>query len=158
VTEAADPPSLKDTEQLVRAVRLLDHAAALLGEARAAHDRTPDRDPLSQQGNGLSSLCHGVSEAINEFAAVIGFARAGLEDRVESRLRAARWLGLLPIGTDRLKRPLEPSVAAALLLIRQVAEVYRPEAASRITKELAATEPSWPPPELTERLREALGD
>jgi len=160
VTAPAEPDdsSLTDTEQLVRAVQLLDHAGALLDEARVAHERAPDPDPLSQQGNGLNSLCHGVTDAINEFAGVIGFARAGLEDRAAARLRAARWIGLLPIGTDRLKRPLEPAVCAALLLIRQVAEVYRPEAATRIDEELAATEPSWPPPELTERLRNSLGN
>ena len=155
MTEPVDAPPA-DTEELVRAVRLLDHAAALLDEARIAHEKTPDPDPLSQQSNGLSSLCHGVGDAINEFAGAIGFARAGLEDRAASRLRAARSLGLLPIGTDRLKRPLEPAVCAALLLIRQVAEVYRPEAVFKINRELAATEPSWPPPELTERLRKFL--
>lgn len=142
------PPPYADVAQLAWAVLLLEQARHLFKEAEDACRLLTGPGTAAEHQAGLSLLTAGAAEAAVTMASALGFATAGLDAKAGWKLRSARHLGNLPAGVTRTARPLEPAVTEALLLVRQVAEVYNQDTVREIDEALAASVPSWPSPDL----------
>ncbi|MDX3853713.1 hypothetical protein [Streptomyces sp. AK02-01A] len=138
------PPAV-DVAQLAWAVLLLEQAQHLLKAAEDSCRLHSFPGTANEHQAGLSLLAAGAAEAAVTMASALGFATAGLETKASWKLRSARHLGNLPAGIGGVDRPLEPAVADALLLVRQVAEIYNPDTAREIDVALAANAPTSPP-------------
>jgi hypothetical protein len=151
------PPPYADVAQLAWAVLLLEQARHLFKEAETACRMLAAPGTAAEHQAGLSLLTAGAAEAAVTMASALGFATAGLDAKAGWKLRSACRLGNLPAGIGRTDRPLEPAVTEALLLVRQVAEVYNHDTVREIDDALAAAMPSWPAPERDAYGRDAYG-
>ncbi|MFF2520817.1 hypothetical protein [Streptomyces liangshanensis] len=141
------PPPYADVAQLAWAVLLLEQARHLFKEAETSCRTLTAPGTAVEHEAGLALLTAGAAEAAVTMASALGFATAGLDAKAGWKLRSACHLGNLPAGIARTDRPLEPAVTEALLLVRQVAEVFNHDTVREIDDALAAGAPSWPPPE-----------
>ncbi|THA86163.1 hypothetical protein [Streptomyces sp. A0592] len=144
-----------DIDQLVTAMRAVDEAGRLFEEALAAYEsrglkRTSDDFKVAggsvQTLQGAEEMALGTRKFLAELALILGYATAGIEDRVAARPAVAR-AGFTGIsgGGARMARPLlEPTLRGLRLLLG--VDFFEPAFKAEIEEVLRAEKATYPDP------------
>ncbi|WP_411102857.1 hypothetical protein [Streptomyces sp. cmx-4-9] len=144
-----------DIDQLVAAMRTVDEAGRLFEEALGVYEaRGPKRisDDFKVAGGsvqtlqGAEEMARGARKFLTDLALITGYAVAGLGDRVEGRLAAAR-AGFAAVsgGGSRMGRPLlDPTLRGLRLL--QTVDLFGPEFTAQVEEVLQAEKATYPDP------------
>ncbi|MFF9978938.1 hypothetical protein [Streptomyces erythrochromogenes] len=144
-----------DIDQLVTAMKAVDEAGRLFEEALAAYEsrglkRTSDDFKVAggsvQTLQGAEEMALGTRKFLAELALILGYATAGIEDRVAARPAVAR-AGFTGIsgGGARMARPLlEPTLRGLRLLLG--VDFFEPAFKAEIEEVVRAEKATYPDP------------
>ncbi|MFJ1568006.1 hypothetical protein [Streptomyces erythrochromogenes] len=144
-----------DIDQLVTAMQAVDEAGRLFEEALAAYEsrglkRTSDDFKVAggsvQTLQGAEEMALGTRKFLAELALILGYATAGIEDRVAARPAVAR-AGFTGIsgGGARMARPLLDPTLRGLRLLLGV-DFFEPAFKAEIEEVVRAEKATYPDP------------
>lgn len=146
-----------DIDQLVTAMKAVDEAGRLFEEALAVYEaRGPRRngDDFKVAGGsvqtlqGAEEMVLGARRFLAELALIVGYATAGVEDRVSGRPATAR-TGFTGItgGGARMARPLlDPTLRGLRLLL--AVDFFEPVFKAEIEEVMRAERATYPDPSM----------
>ncbi|MDX6760595.1 MULTISPECIES: hypothetical protein [Streptomyces] len=155
-----------DIDQLVTAMQAVDEAGRLFEEALATYEsrglkRTSDDFKVAggsvQTLQGAEEMAMGTRKFLAELALILGYATAGIEDRVAARPAVAR-AGFTGIssGGARMARPLLDPTLRGLRLLLGV-DFFEPAFKAEIEEVVRAEKATYPDP-ATFRIRASAAD